>query len=256
MRRVLDTPASIWWQTFAAGLRILPRERKMGLKRVILPVSYWRTQEFAYTARQLLLGRGARILDVGSPKDLPALLASCRGYEVVATDILPGAIELSNRYARALGVEGVGAGRMISEVQDGRKLPYPDASFDAAFAVSVIEHIPDSGDSAAVAELVRVVRPGGRIVITTPYGLEYRETFVQRDVYERARAGNQSVFYERHYDDAALQQRVLSVAGAILIDLRLIGESGVQVERFITKSRLRRTLLSPFEAPLAIMNLR
>ena len=61
-----------------------------------------------------------------------------------------------------------------SEVQDGRKLSYPDDSFDAAFSVSVIEHIPDQGDTAAVRELLRVVKPGGVVIITTPYDTAYR----------------------------------------------------------------------------------
>ena len=65
-------------------------------------------------------------------------------------------------------------------------LTYRDDSFHAAFAVSVLEHIPKRGESEAIRELVRGVRPGGFAVVTTPYDEQYRETFVGRPVCERA----------------------------------------------------------------------
>ena len=45
-------------------------------------------------------------------------------------------------------------------------LPYPDGAFDAVVTVSTLEFVPDV--AAAVAELVRVTRPDGRLVIVTP----------------------------------------------------------------------------------------
>jgi SAM-dependent methyltransferase len=49
---------------------------------------------------------------------------------------------------------------------DGLNLPFSDALFDSAFAFDVIEHVND--DARFVAELIRVVRPGGSITVTTP----------------------------------------------------------------------------------------
>jgi SAM-dependent methyltransferase len=175
----------IWTAGVLVGLRTFREEPVLGLKRLALPVSYWRSVEFAYVWRQLALGSGARVLDLGSPKDLATMLAKHRGYEVVATDILPEAIDLSERYARAQRLHGHGPGLVSSEVQDGRALTYEDGSFDAAYSVSVLEHIPDAGDSAAIRELVRVVRPGGLVVVTVPFDRRYRETFVDGAVYER-----------------------------------------------------------------------
>src|SRR5256886_11427065 len=57
------------------------------------------------------------------------------------TDILPEAVLLSRRYARGQRLEGQGPGLVHSEVEDGRALSYADASFDAAYSVSVLEHI-------------------------------------------------------------------------------------------------------------------
>jgi len=55
------------------------------------------------------------------------------------------------------------AGRMGATQGDARSLPYPDDSFDAAYLVTVLGEIPDQ--EAALAELRRVVRPGGRVVV-------------------------------------------------------------------------------------------
>ncbi|MFP4346608.1 MAG: methyltransferase domain-containing protein [Anaerolineales bacterium] len=56
----------------------------------------------------------------------------------------------------------------------GETLPFPDDSFDVAHSNEVLEHVDD--DRQAVEELVRVVRPGGRIVIFVPNRLYLFET--------------------------------------------------------------------------------
>jgi SAM-dependent methyltransferase len=246
----------VWRAGFGIGARVLRKELVLGLKRLALPVSYWRAAEFAYVSRQLTIPLGARVLDVGSPKDLAAIFARERGFEVVATDILPAAIALSRRYSTAQGLDGAGAGRVVSEIQDGRALSYSDNSFDAAFSVSVLEHIPNDGDTLAIRELVRVVKPGGLVVVTTPYDLRYRETFVDGSVYERQQEAREPVFFERHYDEVTLQERLLTPSGADLLDLQLWGEGSVRVEGILSNLGPVRLPVSPFEAMLSAMFLR
>jgi len=228
----------------------------LGLKRLALPVSYWRSVEFAYVWRQLELARGAHVLDLGSPKDLAAMLARRRGFAVVATDILPEAVDLSRRYASAQRLAGTGPGRVHSEVQDGRALPYADGSFDAAYSVSVLEHIPDTGDSAAIRELLRVVRPGGVVVVTVPYDRVYRETFVSGPVYERTPVGSERIFFERHYDHKTLAARLLQTTTADLADLSLWGEGVLRMEALLDRIGALRLPLSPFEALFSTLLLR
>ena len=252
----LDWPIGIWWAGLNVGLKALPHEPVLGLKRVVLPVSYWRSAEFAYACRQLHLPAGARVLDVGSPKDLPAHLAMYRGYSVTATDILDSAIALSRRLARARGIEGKGPGLVFSETQDGRSLPYQTGSFDAAISISVLEHIPETGDTQAIAELVRCVRPGGRVVVTTPFSEKYEEVFVNHSVYERAQEQEAAVFYERHYDEAALQERLLKVQGARVIHLAFWGERGLRWDHLMMQHRTIRKCLSPLEPILGAATLR
>jgi SAM-dependent methyltransferase len=217
-------------------------------------VSYWRAAEFAFAGRQLNNPPGARVLDLGSPKDFAVFLALRRDYAVTAVDILPDAVAISERFARALRRSGPTPGYVLSEICDGRKLPYSDNAFDAVYSISVLEHIPDNGDSLAIAELVRVTKPGGRIVVTVPYDLQYRETFVDGPVYERD--GNGRTFFERHYDETTLATRLLTVSGATVAALELWGEKGISVERIMARLGRGRVMLSPFEAVFAAGALR
>lgn len=249
----LDSPFGSWIAGLRVGLSALPREPVLALKRLALPVSYWRSVEFAYACTQLHLPAGSRVLDLGSPKDLAAHLARYRGHTLTAVDILTEAIALSERLARAQGIAGEGPGKVRSEVQDGRHLSFPDGCFDAAVSVSVLEHIPDDGDTQAMGELVRTVRPGGRIVVTTPFAEQYHETFRAGRVYERDQSGAAPVFYERHYDDAALKARLLSTPGTRLLDLRYLTFRGINLDQTLGRSRWLRMLLSPLEPLLGAL---
>ena len=250
----LSTISSLWATGIRIGITTLPRAPTLGLKRLLLPVSYWRAAEFAFVGRELSPPLGARVLDLGSPKDLALFLAVRRNYEIVAVDILPDAIAVSERFAQAQGRSGAGAGYVKSEVQDGRALPYADNTFDAAYSVSVLEHIPDAGDSTAISELVRIVRPGGRIAVTVPYDREYRETFVSGRVYDRDLG--ERTFFERHYDDVTLQTRLLSVANAHVDRFELWGEGPISGERILSALGPARTLVSPLEGAMAATLLR
>ncbi len=50
-------------------------------------------------------------------------------------------------------------------IADARALPFPDAAFAAAFAVGLLHHLDDAGVRRALAEMHRVVRPGGTLVV-------------------------------------------------------------------------------------------
>lgn len=252
----LTTARGQWAAGIRTGARAVWREPILGLKRLVLPASYWRTAEFAFACRHLPLPSGARVFDLGSPKDLALYLARDRGFSVVATDILPETIDLCRRYARAIDRLGDGPGRVHAEVQDGRALTFPDESFDGAFSISVLEHIPDRGDTAAIQELVRIVRPGGPIVFTVPYDTGYRETYVDRPVYERKQVASERVFFERHYDDQALRERLASVPNTRITTMEIWGEGWMPGERLLSRLGPARALASPLEAALSALCLR
>jgi methionine biosynthesis protein MetW len=109
--------------------------------------------------RRLLLEalEGARsCLDVGCGNGATTgllLRERCPGY--VGVDVSEEAV----RAAR-------GRGLAATRVSDASDLPFEDDSFDLAVCIEVLEHLFDP--RAAVEEIARVVRPGGRVVVSVP----------------------------------------------------------------------------------------
>src|SRR5262245_26580234 len=96
---------------------------------------------------------GDRVLDVGSGTGALALvvLQEAPAGRVVGID--PSPAYIAHARTRA------GGGRATFEEGDARRLRFPDASFDTALALLVVNFIPDR--TAAVREMARVTRPGG-----------------------------------------------------------------------------------------------
>src|SRR5262245_60521310 len=65
--------------------------------------------------------------------------------------------------AVAARAERRGVANLAATVGDAHRLPWPDASFDAAYLVTVLGEIPERGRT--LAELRRVLKPGGRVVV-------------------------------------------------------------------------------------------
>jgi SAM-dependent methyltransferase len=99
-------------------------------------------------------GAPRRVLEVGcGPGELAERVQAELGAEVVAIDISPRMVELT----RARGVDA-----RVGDVQD---LPFGDGEFDCAIAAWMLYHVPDV--PKALAELARVLCPGGRLVAVT-----------------------------------------------------------------------------------------
>lgn len=79
-------------------------------------------------------------------------------------------------------------------------LAYPDDSFDLLYAISVFTHLPEPLQRAWIAELARVVRPGGHILITV-VGPERARPILRGDELERFDRGELIVFGDRHTGD-------------------------------------------------------
>lgn len=95
---------------------------------------------------------GTRVLDVGTGPGFVALAASARGASVTGVDQSAAMVAI----ACAAGVDAV-----ASCVE---RLPFRDASYDAAVAGYLLNHL--ARPEAAVAELARVLRAGGRLALT------------------------------------------------------------------------------------------
>lgn len=116
----------------------------------------------AATRRLLAARPGARVLDLGcGPGHLTAELAGDVGAQghVVGLDRQPSMIEAARHRAGS----GAGHARRDFVLGSATALPLDDASCDGVVAVQVLEYVPEL--EQAVAELRRVLRPGGTAVL-------------------------------------------------------------------------------------------
>jgi SAM-dependent methyltransferase len=103
---------------------------------------------------------GDDVLDAGCGPGVTSLTLARRGYRVTAIDTDPAKIETLRVLARSHGQE------LAARVATVCDLPFGDSSFDKVVCSEVLEHVED--DRRAVAELARVLRPEGILVITVP----------------------------------------------------------------------------------------
>jgi SAM-dependent methyltransferase len=104
------------------------------------------------------------VLDIGCG---PAWFWAAAGADAPADLDLMLADLSAGMVDEALGrVRGLGRGWTVrGEFADISALPFPDAQFDTVIAMHMLYHVPDQ--RRAVAEVARVLRPGGRLVVTT-----------------------------------------------------------------------------------------
>lgn len=110
--------------------------------------------------RLAALAKTDRVLDVAAGPGTLTLRAARRVASVVAVDFAPGMIEELQKRAAREGIANVEA-----RVMDAQALDLADASFDVAFCSFGFMFFPDR--ARAFAEIARVLKPGGRLVIAT-----------------------------------------------------------------------------------------
>lgn len=161
---VLALGAAIWW-------RVNPSACPYGQR-------FWVQAPHPFITRKRLLEILAprpseRILEVGPGTGYYTLdvaeAVAPRG-RVDIFDLQQEMLDHTMRRAAERGIENLKARQ-----GDARELPYGDNGFDGAYLVTVLGEIPDQ--DAALGELRRVVRPGGRIVVGEVFGDPHVVTF-------------------------------------------------------------------------------
>lgn len=99
--------------------------------------------------------RGSRVLDLATGPGYAAAEAAALGASVVGVDIAPAMVELARRLHPTVEFR----------VAQAEALPFEDDVFDAAVSNFVVSHL--SRPERAISELVRVLRGGGRLALTT-----------------------------------------------------------------------------------------
>ncbi|RKU28009.1 hypothetical protein C6499_10750 [Candidatus Poribacteria bacterium] len=99
----------------------------------------------------------AKILDLGCGNGISARLLNQADFDVVGTDISPLFLKEAQDWENS---------RLRYQVCDVMELPFENESFNVICSNELVEHLPDV--ETALTEMIRVVRKGGRIVISGP----------------------------------------------------------------------------------------
>jgi SAM-dependent methyltransferase len=155
---------------------------------------------------------GEQVLDMGCGAGRHAFELYRRGAHVVAFDRDEKELAAVATMFGAMELEGEApAGASARTVTgDALSLPFPDDSFDKIVAAEVLEHIPD--DMAAMAELLRVLKPGGRLAVTVPSWLPERICWALSEDYHTAPGGHVRI-YTRAELEAKLKATGFTVGG-------------------------------------------
>jgi 2-polyprenyl-3-methyl-5-hydroxy-6-metoxy-1,4-benzoquinol methylase len=121
--------------------------------------------------------RSVKLLDFGCGNGVLSQFFRASGYTVTAIDVSPAIVKAKQECYPEID---------FRLVQPDEPVPYSDGYFDAVFCSEVIEHI--YGVHFIFGELYRLLRPGGLLILTTPYHGRIKNVIVSL------------FFFERHFD--------------------------------------------------------
>lgn len=206
---------------------------RIDVTRFLMGIGYERAIEYPWVFRELQVRRSDRVMDIGSGTSIfPLYVQATTGATVHCMDFDSSVFRLEG-YARKCGLgDALRDEKLVIRQFDAFPLPYADGYFDRLSCISTIEHSPNDSDTDCMRELVRMVKPGGRLVFSVPIAAQHRDFFVESDVYNR-KYGGAPVFYERHYDHRTIHERLIGPSGARLMALEAFGEAGFEFGRRI-----------------------
>lgn len=141
-----------------------------GYDELVTPTHMWLANE---GLRRVGLSLGTRFLDVAAGSGALSIPAARLGAQVLATDMSPVMLERLDARARKEGLE------LETRVMDGHALELEDGAFDMSGSQFGVMLFPDM--PRGIAELARVVRPGGRVLMNVygpPQKIEFFGFFV------------------------------------------------------------------------------
>ena len=161
------------------------------------------------------LAPGALVLDAGAGFGRHAFELARQGARVVALDYAADeVVGTKDTFAAMVDAGEIPAERYVGVLRgDATRLPFASHCFDAVITSEVLEHIPD--DTGALAELARILKPGGVFAATVPTWLPEKINWMLSDDYHApAAVGGHVRIYSATELKAKLRAAGLHLAGS------------------------------------------
>lgn len=233
------------------GRKLLTRF-KFSPKLILNPVSIVRYFEFDFVNSSFQKENKIRILDVSSPYLFGFYISN--KFPVEYYYINPDLKDLAN--VNSLKSKLNFRGKYSTTQMDATSLNYPEKYFDKVVSISVIEHINDDGDSLAMKEIWRVLKPGGIFSFTIPVKKQFEIEYRNKNEYNlHQEKESEKYFFQRIYNKQKIEERLLfSISNYEIVQQKLFG---VNNKEFYAKYRERWMKLNYWETvkdPYYIIN--
>lgn len=143
---------------------------------------------------RLGVNAGTKAIDIGAGQGRHSYEMFRRGADVIAFDQSDSDMaEVSQMFDAMIAEEQVPASaKARTEVGDALHLPYADNAFDVVLMSEILEHIPS--DTDAIAEMARVLAPGGHAAVTVPRYWPERVCWAFSDQYHANEGGHVRIY--------------------------------------------------------------
>ncbi len=150
--------------------------------------------------------KGACVLDLGCGGGRNSQFLAEKGFSVHGLDISPAGVDLTRERLKRAGLAGT------FSVGEFTAIPYPNNSFSAIVCIAALDHVTLPGAGKALGEMRRVLRPGGKMLLTfDPPGRDEEikgEATVQEDGSLYFIRGEQEGMLFRRYTDREIEDLI------------------------------------------------
>jgi 2-polyprenyl-3-methyl-5-hydroxy-6-metoxy-1,4-benzoquinol methylase len=188
------------------------------INRAYLDVNLWLKEHFDFKALS-----GKRVLEIGCGVGSAACILAMAGSQVTAIDLTEKAAEIARENTRIQGLNSIAIFRM-----DAERMEFANNSFDYAYSWGVVHH--SNAPEQIIAEIARVLRPGGRglIMVYNRHSLRYWLKGIYWLLVKRKLFAGESLtsvqrfftdgYFQKHYTARELRQLLARLG---LSDLRV-----------------------------------
>jgi SAM-dependent methyltransferase len=184
-------------------------QARIGLGTFLRGIDFSRSIEYPLSVNRLGDVSGLEVLDIGGGTSAVSIYLARNnpGASFTVMDVDQEVLDYAAKCISTLGLNNI-----KTKLGDATGMEVEDASYDLVISISCLEHIPEDGDSRAAAEISRILKPGGEVLITVPYAPSFREEIGQFG-------------FIRHYDAGSLRERLIKPSELVVKELVYYNDS-------------------------------